>query len=132
MPTLYKSLDAWRFADALFLDIHQLTKAFPADERFVLTAQLRRAALSVPTNIVEGNARFHARERLQFLRTALSSLAETEYLLSVASRLSYVPPERMPGLESLSARAAAALRGLIAKVASAPRNAGDDSGRGRR
>ena len=132
MLTLYKSLDCWRFADALFLDIHQLTKAFPPDERFVLTTQLRRAALSVPTNIVEGNARFHGRERLQYLRTALSSLAETEYLLSVAFRLSYIPSERMPGLESLSAQAAAALRGLIAKVASASPDARDTFDRKRR
>jgi four helix bundle protein len=115
MPPLYKSLAAWRHADDLFLQIHQISKTFPADERYVLTTQLRRAALSVPTNIVEGNARFHPRERLQFLRTAWSSLAETEYLLSVASRLSYVPPARMLSLESSIAHAASALRGLIAK-----------------
>jgi four helix bundle protein len=115
MPPLYKSLAAWQYADDLFLQIHQISKTFPADERYVLTTQLRRAALSVPTNIVEGNARFHPRERLQFLRTAWSSLAETEYLLSVASRLSYVPGARMLSLESRIAQAAAALRGLIAK-----------------
>jgi four helix bundle protein len=116
MPPLYRSLDAWRYADMLFLEIHQLTKSFPADERFVLTSQLRRAALSVPTNIVEGNARFHVRERVHILRTAWSSLAETEYLISVAVRLAYVPPDRATSLDSLLAQAAAALRGLVAKI----------------
>jgi four helix bundle protein len=70
MPPLYRSLDAWKYADSLFFEIHRFTKRFPAEERYVLTTQLRRAALSVPTNIVEGNARFHLRERVQFLRTA--------------------------------------------------------------
>jgi four helix bundle protein len=118
MPGAYRSLDAWRFADDLFFEIHKLSKAFPPDERFVLTSQVRRAALSVPTNIVEGTARFHRRERVQFLRTAWSSLAELEYLLTVAERLGYVPQDRVSPLNSLVGMAAGALRGLIAKIES--------------
>jgi four helix bundle protein len=116
MPGAYRSLDAWRFADDLFLEIHKVTKTFPLDERFVLTSQLRRGALSVPTNVVEGTARFHPKERLQFLRTAWASLAEVEYLLTVAQRLSYVSGARLVPLNRLIGKAAAALRGLIASV----------------
>jgi four helix bundle protein len=115
MPGAYRSLDAWRFADDLFLEIHKLTKAFPPDERFVLTSQVRRSALSVPTNIVEGTARFSPKERVQFLRTAWASLAELEYLLSVAERLSYVPQDRVTPVSTLVAKAAGALRGLVAR-----------------
>ena len=65
----YRELVAWQRADALFIRLHLLAlKDFPAHERFVLASQLRRAALSVPANIVEGTARIHIREQLQFLR----------------------------------------------------------------
>ncbi len=116
MPGAYRTLDAWRFANDLFLEIHLLTKAFPDDERFGLTSQIRRAALSVPTNIVEGTARFNPRERMQLLRTAWASLAEVEYLLSVAEKLTYISAEQASPLNTLIARAAGALRGLIRKI----------------
>ena len=63
---------------------------FPADERYELTSQLRRAAFSVPANIVEGTARHYPKETLQFLRTAWASLVETGYCLHVARRLGYI------------------------------------------
>ena len=116
MPGTWRTLDAWRFADDLFVHIHKLTKTFPVDERFVLTSQIRRAALSVPTNIVEGTARFNPRERVQLLRTAWASLAELEYLLSVSERLAYVTRERASELDALIARTAGALSGYIAKI----------------
>jgi four helix bundle protein len=119
MPGAYRSLGAWRHADTLFFEIHSATKAFPRDERFELTSQVRRAALSVPTNIVEGTARFGGRERVQFLRTAWSSRAELEYLLSVSERLHYIPPDRCRNLETLIAQTAAALRGLIRSISDA-------------
>jgi len=67
----YTSLVAWQRADDLFVRLHHLaSKSFPVEERYELSAQLRRAALSVPTNIVEGTARYHRRETLHFLRIA--------------------------------------------------------------
>jgi four helix bundle protein len=76
----YESLVAWQRADDCFVRLHRVTKQrFPADERYELTSQIRRAALSVPANIVEGIARYHRKERLQFLRTASASLDETRY-----------------------------------------------------
>jgi four helix bundle protein len=116
MPGAWKSLDAWRYAHELFVEIHKLSKAFPADERFVLTSQLRRAALSVPTNIVEGTARFNTGERVHFLRTAWASLAEVEYLVFVALELSSVGSIDADRLQSGIARCGSALRGLIATI----------------
>jgi len=69
------------------LDVSQVTRAFPPDERFALTGQLRRAALSVPTNIVEGQAFGSTPVFLRHLAIACGSLAETRYLLQVAYEL---------------------------------------------
>lgn len=70
--------------------MYKLTASFPKDELFALTSQLRRAALSVPTNIVEGHARNSKKEFHRFLSIALGSLAETEYLLEFAFREKYI------------------------------------------
>ncbi len=86
----YTKLIAWQKADQLVLLIYQITTLFPKQELFALTAQLRRAALSVPTNIVEGYARNSKAEFKRFVVIALGSLAEVRYLLSVAQRLNYI------------------------------------------
>lgn len=87
----HHSLVAWQRADDLFLKLHQLSlKAFPAIERFELGAQLRRAAFSVPVNMVEGCARPKGRSRLNFFNIAKSSLAEVGYCIHVAQRLGYI------------------------------------------
>lgn len=77
----YKKLIVWQKANDLAKAIYFATKEFPKEEIFSLTSQLRRASLSVPTNIVEGYARKGAKELKQFLSVALGSLAETEYLI---------------------------------------------------
>ncbi len=86
----YKKLLAWQRADALAFSIYQLTGKFPKSEVYALTSQLRRAALSVPTNIVEGYARNGKPEFKRFLVIALGSLAEVKYLISFSVRLQYV------------------------------------------
>jgi four helix bundle protein len=116
MPTQlrYRSLVAWQRADDLFLRLHHLVKeSFPEDERYVLSSQLRRAALSVPANIVEGTARSHHRETLQFLRISWSSLTEVGYYIHVARRLQYISETTGEGLEREIRQIAAPLLGLI-------------------
>jgi four helix bundle protein len=78
-----------------------------------LTSQLRRAAFSVPANIVEGTARHYPRETLQFLRTAWASLIEVGYCLHVARRLGYITGALYEELDSDLRRTAAALMGMI-------------------
>jgi len=86
----YKKLIVWQKSDELAYRIFLSTKNFPREEIYVLTAQLKRAALSVPTNITEGYSRQNAKELRQFVNIALGSLAETKYLLDFSLRLKYI------------------------------------------
>jgi len=97
----YKKLIVWQKADLLAKEIYIRTKNFPREERYGITSQLRRAALSVPTNIVEGYARKRKREFHQFLNIASGSLAETEYLLDFSSGLGFLVESDYSHLRSL-------------------------------
>ena len=85
----YKSLVVFQKADELAFQIYKATETFPNYEKFGLTSQIRRAALSIPTNSVEGYERKSKKELLQFLNIALGSHAETEYLFNFPKRLGY-------------------------------------------
>src|SRR5215467_10553175 len=99
--TRHYSLVAWQRADDLFIKLHVLTRErFPPFERFELSSQLRRAAYSVPANIVEGFARRYRRSRLHFLNISESSLAEVWYCLHAAKRLGYITEQQFAKLES--------------------------------
>jgi four helix bundle protein len=122
MSTLrHSNLVAWQRADDLFIRLHQLTnQRFPSHERFELASQLRRAAFSVPANIVEGFARRHARERLHFLHIAQGSLAEVGYCVHVAARLGYITPNVREEFEIEVDRVGAPLAGLIRSIRTNP------------
>ena len=80
----YEKLHSWRECHQLALAVYGTTRAFPADERYGLTSQLRRAAFSAAANIVEGSSRRTAREFRRFLDIALASLSEVGYALRFA------------------------------------------------
>lgn len=86
----FESLDAWQVAHGLALHIYRTTGAFPAAERFGLTAQLRRAAVAIPANLAEGKARNAPREFVYFCRMAKGSLAEVCTLLCLARDLDMI------------------------------------------
>jgi four helix bundle protein len=114
MPLRHHSLVAWQRADDLFIKLHQLTlQSFPAYERFELGGQLRRAAYSVPANIVEGFARRYRRARLHFLNIAEASLAEVGYCIHAARRLGYISEATYEELDLEIRKVAAPLGGLI-------------------
>jgi len=85
----HKYLIVFQKSDELAFQIYKLTETFPKAEIFGLTAQIRRSALSIPTNIVEGYARKSNKELSHFINIALGSLAETEYLLGFSKKLGY-------------------------------------------
>jgi len=96
----YRRLQVWQRSHQLVLDVYRVTGAIPTAERYGLTSQLRRAALSVPTNIAEGARRTSAKEYSHFLNIAEGSLSETEYLVLVCRDLGYVQPEIAAGVLS--------------------------------
>ncbi len=109
MQKAYKKLLVWQKADALAYQIYLLTKNFPKEETYGMRSQIRRSALSVPTNIVESCGRQNKKETKQFLNIALGSLAETEYLLDFCLRLGYFSSEDYSNLELLRGHAGALL-----------------------
>ena len=114
MSLRHQNLVAWQRADDVFIKVHKLTlQWFPGYERFELGSQLRRAAYSVPANIVEGMARRYRRARLHFLNIAEGSLAEVGYCLHAACRLGYITPETLAELEHDLNAVGAPLAGLV-------------------
>lgn len=101
-PRHYKDLLVWQKGMTLTKLVYKLTGKFPADERFGLTAQMRRAAVSVPSNIAEGQARRGTREFLQFLSHAEGSPAELETQVLLSTELQFAKTEDVtPVLEEL-------------------------------
>ena len=86
----FKELIVWQKARVLVREIYLLTKSFPAEERFELTSQIRRAAISIPSNVAEGSGRGSNKEFKRFLDIALSSAFELETQIILASDLGYV------------------------------------------
>jgi four helix bundle protein len=89
MSKHYKDLIAWQKAMDRVCEIYQLTEGFPKREVYSLTDQIRRAAVSVPSNIAEGQAHFSTRDFVHFLRYSRGSLAELETQIQIAKRLNY-------------------------------------------
>jgi four helix bundle protein len=84
-------LRVFQFADGLVCQTYLATRRFPSDEQFGLTSQMRRAAISVVANIIEGCARSTEKEYLRFLDIAYGSVKELEYYLELSERLDYFP-----------------------------------------
>ncbi|MCF8262641.1 MAG: four helix bundle protein [Melioribacteraceae bacterium] len=86
----FHDLIVWQKAHNLVLQVYKDTASFPSEEKFGITSQIRRAAISVPANIVEGHARRSRKEFLNFLNIAHGSLEELKYLLLLSRELNYL------------------------------------------
>lgn len=112
----YKDLIAWQRAVELALAIYRVTQPFPRDEIYGLTAQLRRAAVSIPSNIAEGQGRASSGEFKQFLGHAYGSLCEVETQLFIAQLLGYVSENEFDALGANTAELGRIINGLIRSI----------------
>jgi four helix bundle protein len=109
----FRNIKAWKNADDLATQIYSVTKSFPKEELYGLTSQIRRAAVSVPTNIAEGAARKNTKEYLQLLYIAQGSISELEYLLHLSKRIGYLKDNEHDKVNDLRDQTAKTLYGLI-------------------
>ena len=89
----HKKLDAWKLSFEFVKEVYLITHDFPANEKFWLTSQIRRSAISIPANIAEGAGRKSKKEFINFLSIALGSLSELDTLLLLARDLKFIKPE---------------------------------------
>lgn len=109
----FRKLVVWQKAKELVLKIYAETNSFPKFEMFGLTSQLRRAAVSLSTNIAEGKERQHSKEFAQFLYIARGSLAEIEVLLEIAKELGYLSLYKLNELAEQTSEVGKLINGLI-------------------
>ncbi len=111
-----EDLEIWNEGLSLVEKIYAVTQKFPKEEIYGLSSQLRRAAVSIPSNVAEGFARFHNREYKQFLYIALGSCAETKTQIIIASRLGYIENEKKDTLLKKIEQISKMIMGLIKKL----------------
>ena len=112
----HKDLDVWKTSIEMVTKLYQLTQIFPKEELYGLTNQMRRAAVSVPSNIAEGAGRNSSKEFLQFLNFSTGSLSELETQLIIAYNLKYINDEQKQNMDILINSIFKMLSGLIQSV----------------
>ena len=112
----HRNLEVWRKGIEFVTDIYKLTDGFPAEEKFGIISQLRRAAVSVPTNIAEGAARNGKKEFINFLYISAASLSEIDTLLTISYKLNFVDDKIMQDLNNKMIQIDIMLKGLIKKL----------------
>jgi four helix bundle protein len=113
MEKPHKKLDVWRLAMDLVTEVYRITESFPKDERYSLTDQVRRAAISIPSNIAEGAARKTRNEFIHYLHVARGSLSELDTQLELAKRLAYLREADWQLLDTQTERIDKMLHGLL-------------------
>ena len=109
----HRKLRAFELADRLVLEVYKLTRTFPREELFGLTAQIRRSSLSIASIIVEGCARHREADYVRFLDIAYASARELEYQRSIAERLGYLKSYEYEEISSLCSETSRVLNGLL-------------------
>ena len=113
MEKPHKKLDAWQLAVELAIHVYRTSDRFPKDERFGLTDQMRRAAVSIPSNVAEGAARKSKKEFSRFIHTARGSLSELDTQLELAHRLGFLDEGTWKDLDDRMKRVDMTLAGLL-------------------
>jgi len=113
---VYRELTVWQKAMVLVEEVYKLTETFPQSEQYGLTNQLRRAAVSIPSNIAEGNSRNSLQEYARFLSIARGSKSEVETQLEIGVRLNYISPDQTEHALELCSEIGKMLNRLIKKL----------------
>ena len=116
----YEDLIVWRRAMDLVLEVYRCTASFPKQEIYGLTSQMRRAAVSVPSNIAEGKGRFSRKELLQFLFHARGSLLELQTQITIGRELGFLPLVDWKKMSDLASEVGRLLNGLVNRFQSDP------------
>src|SRR5688500_4175221 len=122
----FRDLEVWQESMTLVEEIYRLSKRFPSEERFGLTAQLRRAAVSIPSNIGEGARRKRRKAFLNHLDIALGSQGEVDVQLELAVRLAFCTAAERVAIQERIDRIGRMLNGLIASIQPQPWDESDD------
>ncbi len=109
----HKNLLVWQKSIVFVTNVYQLTKSFPKEELYCIVSQIRRSAISIPSNIAEGCARKNTKEYVQFLYVSLGSAAELETQLIISSNLAYIEQKRLQNIQSELIEIIRMLTGLI-------------------
>jgi len=112
----YRDLDAWKLAIRMTRFVYRASERFPSDERFGLTSQIRRAAVSVPSNIAEGWGRGSTQDYIRFLRMARGSIYEVETQLVLAKELSFIDHEVFSAVDEAIRESGRVLAGLLRSI----------------
>jgi len=115
-PRPHKKLKVWQKAIELVTEIYKMTEGFPSKESFGLTAQMRRAAVSVPSNIAEGLTRKTIKDKLHFLNMGQASLSEIDTQVEIGLRLGYISDEKYDGIEEKLVEVQMLLSGLSRSI----------------
>jgi four helix bundle protein len=113
MAKMYENLDVWKESTNLAVQIYQVTQNFPKEEIWGITSQLRRASISIPSNIAEGSGRKSKKDFKQFVHMASGSLNEVESLLHICSRLDLITADTYKELKESAERLGRLIGGLI-------------------
>lgn len=114
----HKDLEVWKLSISFVTEIYKITKTFPKDELYGLTSQIRRASVSIPSNIAEGAARKGNKEIIQFLYIALASASEVETQLIIANNLNYIESPEYDEYSNTISRICRMLSSLIKSISS--------------
>lgn len=108
----FEDLDVWNECRSLVTDVYTITNSFPIEERFALSSQLKRAVVSVPSNIAEGSGRASTKEKIHFLEIAYGSLIEVYCQLQLAVDLNYLSEEKFNEMKNKISSISKMLSGL--------------------
>ena len=108
----YRKLDAYQLALQLTTSVYNIIRSFPEHERYAICDQIRRAAISIPSNIAEGTGRFSIKERIHFLDIAYGSLCETMCQMEFSLNAGYITQDTFKDFEELASRTSMTILGL--------------------